>query len=143
MASHFKILPITVQEIEKSFDEIVRIWLTEEPMQTDAERGVDAVREFILRHQESRFKNVRTPGSAVIHNVAGYWDPIRDVFVFLDTGFKEACAGHNAKDVATYLDKQRMLFVTDSGHLKSKHSIDGRRIRAYAVRAAILGERDE
>ncbi len=112
-------------------------------MQTDAERGVDAEREFILRHQESRFKNVRNHEGAVTHNLTRYGDPIKDVFVFLDTGFREAGAGHNAKDVATHPDKQRLLFVCDSGPLKSKYTIDGRRIRSSAVRAAILGEQDE
>ena len=123
---------------------VMGAWLSEVDTLTDAERGVEAVKAFILAHQESRFRSSDFNGGKV-QNLAGYIDRSEKsvdgtLYLFTDKGFQEACDGHNVRDVLKEIKKQGFLFQNHEGRTKSRHSVSGVSscMSLYAIRKEIL-----
>lgn len=112
-------------------------WLASAETQSEAERGVEAIRAFILRHG-ARFQ-AKSGGSEVRERV-GYYDETNRLYLFTDDGFKEACGNHDRKAVAKELDRRRFLYKNDPSRHRSLHSVGGKRPRFYAVREQILND---
>lgn len=106
-----------------------------------AEQAVRKLRDFMFAHARSRFADMMSDGQLTL-NLAGYRDPQEHVFYFTPQGFREACAGHAAVDVARYLKSQGWLQTPDDEHLTQRITVKGSgvRVRVYAVSTALLGE---
>jgi hypothetical protein len=111
----------------------------------DVVRGVASAGDFILKHRESRFRQItdrhfdNEPSGVKIKDLAGYWDTNKKLYLLTQGGFKEACFGFDQSLVAAELDRHNLLFKND-GRPQSKHKIpgEGQQIRFYALRDEIL-----
>jgi len=150
LAVRLGVLPLTEKEITESIRVVLNAWLTDAAPLPDVERGVEAVRDFILRHQDARFYWLRwlsEKDRPIVRDLAGYWDEEEGFYLFTPEGFQEACHGHDPKAVARELARRGLLFKNQSDRLVSKHSIPGmtKRLELYAVRDGILeiGQEDK
>lgn len=137
LACQWGIIPIDSEEVDSAILEVARSWLDDAISLTDGERGVRAVREFLQRHQLSRFPFLENHHMETIRDCAGF--RTGDFFLFTDAGFKEACGEYGISEVAEELKRQGILAIDDQARLKSKHSFTGgQRYRFYKVRTSIL-----
>ena len=137
LACEWGILPIDTEDLDSAILEVSRSWLDDAVSLTDGERGVRAVREFLQRHQLSRFPYLSTFDSEKTRDCAGY--RTSDLFLFTDAGFKEACGEYGISEVADELKRKDLLVLDDSTRNKAKHFFPGgQRLRFYKVRFAIL-----
>jgi hypothetical protein len=107
-----------------------------------AEQAVHKVRAFMHLHARSRFAEAM-PNHTVppTPNLAGYRDRREKFLYFTTEGFREACAGHAARDVARHLKEKGWLETPDEGHLTQRIFVKGvGRVRVYAVSTALLGD---
>ena len=139
LAAQWMILPFGEADVARAVETVRDLWLEEGAFMSDADRGVQALRDFILseQHRIPEVKSGRTNRS-----VAGYNDRKRELYLLLRKGFGSACGGHDPKEVAKVLERRGLLFKNEKDRLMSKHEIGGysRRLRVYAVRHAILDE---
>ncbi len=143
VARKLEILPFEEEEIEQSILYVRDIWLKDQENISEGFQGIIAIREFILRNP-GRFANTNenTPAGRIVE-IVGYRDDQEELYLFTQEGFKEACKGHNIKEVCRELQKQDLLHINETGRYTCKHKIFGLgRIRLIAVRDAIL-ERDQ
>ena len=96
-AGEFEILPFDMEEIEESILSVWKVWLDDASNLSDADRGVESVREFLQKHSTSRFDSGKSHES-LIRDCAGFRH--KDLFLFNDVGFKEGCAEFDARQVA-------------------------------------------
>jgi len=140
LAVEYGILPCSKAQIEHAVKTSLNAWL--QSSVSESVRGVLAVRDFISRHQESKFLDMANAGKVrhQISDLAGYWDPKDNHFIFTEEAFQRASGGNQAIDVATELRQQGLLFMNDGTRLKAKKQIPGRaeRSRFYTVKAEIL-----
>jgi len=137
LAVRLGVLPLTEEEVTESVRVVLDVWLADAAPLPDVERGVAAVRDFILRHQEARFHRIdQSSGEEhfVVRDLAGYWDKERSVYLFTPEGFREACKGHDSKEVARELARRGLLFQNQGDRLVSKTSIPGVTKRTYPDR---------
>jgi len=105
---------------------------------SDTERALVSVKDFLLTHGASRFRDLGNETDRVI-NLAGYRDTNNASFLFTPKGFREACHGHDVKDVARLLAHRGLMRTPDEGHLTERVSVPGvGRTRLYAISAEIL-----
>jgi putative DNA primase/helicase len=137
LAVEFEILPFSLEEIDESVLHLWKIWHGDSSNLSDADRGVRNVREFLQKHGASRFDSDKSH-ETLIRDRAGYRH--KDLFLFTDVGFKEACGEFDIHQVAVELIKRGFLAVDDHTRFKRKYSISGQtaRQRFYAVRENIL-----
>lgn len=137
LASEWEILPIDSEDVDRAILEVARSWLDDAVSLSDGERGVRAVREFIEKHQYSRFAFPKDSETTNIRDCAGYRSG--EFFLFNDAGFKEACGEYDLSEVAEELRRRGLLGVDDPTRLKAKHLLPGgQRHRFYQVRDSIL-----
>ncbi|HEY9868677.1 MAG TPA: DUF927 domain-containing protein [Candidatus Obscuribacterales bacterium] len=86
LAARLHLLPLTESQVCQSVETITNAWLHEAHLLPDVERGLQSVKDFILRHRESRFKH-DTGGPDVVRELAGYWLKPKDLYLFTDEGF--------------------------------------------------------
>jgi putative DNA primase/helicase len=138
------VLPFNEQEVQDAVKTVHSAWLQEAVAIPDVVRGVEAVRQFILRHQDSRFKPVNSKTDSddkviILRDLAGYHDTDNRLYLFTADAFREACRGANHNQVATELLKRGLLFVNESDRRQSKHLIpDKGPLRFFAVKEDIL-----
>jgi putative DNA primase/helicase len=141
LAVRFGVLPLSEEEVSLSVKSACQSWWSEIDAIPDAVRGVEAVREFILKHHESRFGNANSASHnrTGIQNQAGYMDRANELYLFSKDGFIEACGGHNITSVARELFKLGLI-IKDGRSFVSRHNIPGLpgRPRWYAIKTAIL-----
>ena len=115
-------------------------WLGSLGLLSDAARGVQAVREFMLRHYARFHDGAIDDWSTIVRDLAGYRDNKRGLWLFTEDGFKEACRGHDSREVCRELRRRGLLFTNENDRFTSKHNIPGvaDRLRLYAVRSEIL-----
>jgi hypothetical protein len=142
MASKLLDLPITPEEISDSVNYVAQAWVDNTDALPDAERGVIALREFITKHGESRFKRLPADDRQQIPNLAGYWHKENSEYYLTKSGWEEACSGFNASDVAEQLKVLKLLRHDDRRNTV-KVEIDQKRPRLYAISAAILDDGDD
>lgn len=106
-----------------------------------AEQAVKNVRAFMLAHARSRFADRTTDGQLAL-NLAGYRDPQEKVLYFTAEGFREACAGHAASDVARYLKEKGFLETPEADRFTQRIVVKGlgTRVRVYAVSTQLLDD---
>jgi hypothetical protein len=141
LAVEFGLLPFEKLEIINAALTIRDAWLGADDNKPASQRGMSAVKDFILSHQGSRFRDVDngTSGGTVVRDLAGYIDPTRKFYLFTDAGIREACAGYDFKSVLREMRSRGHLFNNDPGKLKSKHTITGiGRISLYAVKFSFI-----
>lgn len=138
----FGILPFERSEIILAVEAVWRAWLGDADNQPDTIRGVRAVRNFLLSHQDARFRDAHNAHNAgvTVRNLAGHLDRQRRLYLFTEAGFREAVTGHDWRGVLTELLARGHLFVNDSSKKKSKQSVDelAGRPSFYAIRASLL-----
>lgn len=143
LAVEFGILPFTAAQITDAVKSVWHAWLGDMDNQPDAIQGLRALRSFLLRHH-SRFRHIQKSDNfgVVVHDVAGYRDPERDLYLFTDDGFREACGGHDWRGVLDELGARGRLFMNNGSRKKSKHTVAGvgDRLTLYAVGAAIIDD---
>jgi uncharacterized protein (DUF927 family) len=102
------------------------------------ERALESMKNFLLTHGSSRFRELTNETDRVI-NLAGYRDTNDGVFFFTPKGFREACSGHDVKEVARLLVEKGLLRPRDRGHLAERVTVPGMgRTRLYTISAEIL-----
>ncbi len=138
LASRFDLLPYSAEEITEASRDAANRWLADTTNLSEGERGVEQLRSFILRFGGSRFESKDNSGE--VRDRAGYFDPANDLYLFTEDGFREACGGHNPQTTAKELSRRGLLYKNDSARLRSRHSIRGRRITLYAVKADVIGD---
>jgi putative DNA primase/helicase len=136
------VLPFSPCEVESAIRLVLRRWLDVHGHGA-MERAVEQLRAFLLRN-EARFRD-RKNTDHVFRDLAGYRDRDRGLFLLTPEGAKEALEGHALRDVMRHLQKKKLLFVNETDRLLSGHQICGvdRMVRLYAVRAEILGPKEE
>lgn len=137
MAARFGVLPWPEEVAAGAVGHVRDAWLSEALTLPDAARGVEAVRDFLLRH-EARFRPANDDREAV-RDLAGFVDGPRDLYLLTPDGLREACNGHDPRTVARELARRGLLFLNEGDRLLSRHTVAGRgRLTLYAVKAALL-----
>lgn len=141
LAADYGLLPWPLAESINAIREAAHTWLAETV--SDATRGILAVRGFILQFQDSKFRTTQESKyarSPTLHDIAGYYLPDKSIYAFTPAGFKRACDGLDPKVVAAALDRHNFLAKNEPNRLTMKISVPGtgKRVRVYAVKAAIL-----
>jgi putative DNA primase/helicase len=139
IALKLEILPLEKEELEESILFIRDTWLRDQDNISEGFQGINAVREFILRNP-ARFADASgNDKEGRLLELAGYQDKQEDLYLFTPGGFKEACNGHNIKEVCRELIKRDLLHINEAGRHTCKHKILGLgRIRLIAVKEEIL-----
>ncbi|MCF7977640.1 MAG: DUF927 domain-containing protein [Chromatiaceae bacterium] len=151
------LIPTTAAAVIDATKDVVSRWLGA-ASDTDEQRIIASVRDFILRHEsrfqpinepepapkEDRYGNVYQPGrreSEPVRDRVGFVDRATDRWLFTDAGLTEAAPGHDRTTIARAL-KAAGLLHTAEGKLQVRTRIGGSRPRMYAVEAAILDGTD-
>lgn len=120
---------------------LYRTWCASDTNIPDSVRGAIALKRFLLRHQ-SRFVSAQHfEGMSSIRDIAGYTDRDRhgnNVFLLLPAGFEEAVDGFDRNSVANELRNLRLLITSENDRYQTKRTIQGQRVRVYAIRGSIL-----
>lgn len=105
---------------------------------SDTERALESIKDFLLRHGASRFRDLGSETDR-INNLVGYRDSHNNAFLFTSKGLREACGGHDVKDVARLLADRGLLRTPDEGHLTERVTVPGvGRTRLYSISTKIL-----
>lgn len=141
LAAEAGLLPWQHKECVNAITDAAYQWLAANA--SEATRGILAVRSFILKNQDSKFRRGEPESFArppVIHDIAGYYLDDKHLYAFTPDGFKRACGGLDPKAVAATLDAKGLLFKNDASRLQARLPIPGTsdRLRLYAVSAEIL-----
>ncbi len=153
LASQWGVLPFDRAEILEAAKVVRDAWLHDLDMLPDAERGVESVRAFILKHK-SRFQDVseyseeeKCDGDGeppafdfAPRDQAGYLDSKRKLYLFTPEALREAVRGHDLNGVLRELVKRDLLFRNDNERYVSKHHVPGvaKRLSLYAVKFRVL-----
>lgn len=105
------------------------------------EQAVNHLRAFTLANARSRFADMHHDGQLTM-NLVGYRDSQERFLYFTSEGFREACAGHAARDVARHLKERGFLDTPEDGRLTQRIEVKGlgKRIRVYAVSTKFLDD---
>jgi putative DNA primase/helicase len=137
-AINSKILPVTcgvLTDVKNIFD----AWLSSDFALSDSMKGVLALRDFLFKHQESRFKPYpdNAEPSRIRLNLAGYYSAENSTFFLTKAGMKEATAGYDIEAVCKELVNLRLLGCYD-GRYQKRISVDSRRPYVYAISERIF-----
>jgi len=134
------ILPWQEGEVLEACQVVYANWESAGNAISDADRGIENVRNFILAYGDSRFE----------HNEDRKRDPIDragvvrdDIYHFIPTAFKEACGGVLVDTVKKELHRTGMLHTGETGRYNSTARIDGKKVRVVSVKADILSDLDK
>lgn len=147
------VIPANRPEIIAATKEVVDGWLSSSA-QTDEQRIVGSVKDFIFRHA-ARFQPINEPDpeprvdqygneytpklrpEAPVKDRVGFVCRATDRWLFTDEGLTEAAPGHDRTTIARAL-KTSGLLDTSEGKLQTKVTIGTSRPRMYAVKSSIL-----
>ncbi|MDQ6962222.1 MAG: hypothetical protein Q9M28_06780 [Mariprofundaceae bacterium] len=110
------------------------LWLGSASASSEASRGVQSVKAFILQN-ESRFQE---NGCDIPHNRAGW--AMSNRYHFTPAAFKEACNGSSDKGVMNELDELGLLVREKATGLKNRISIAGKRVTVVSLKEDILSK---
>lgn len=142
LAVRFGILKASESEVSTSVISARDAWLGDEGNKPLAVKGIETIKEFILRNPGRFPTGFNERGIA--KDLAGYYS-IADggLYLFTKVGFGEACAGFPRDAVLDELDRRQFLFKNEGDRKMSRHTIrDIGRSRFYAVRKSILDEEE-
>lgn len=142
------ILQCESQRIQDAVCATFKAYLKASPGINDGERGILAVRDFILRHQSGRFIRINannTPDtSGHINNLAGYivtsTQGIDGLYLLFPDVFKEACGELGKNAVATALAENNLLRLDKPDRYICRYLIPGgeKQQTFYAIKEDIL-----
>ncbi len=140
-ASDLSILPWPKNEAVHAAKLICgRICAAREGAESDTDRAIEGVKDFLLEHGGSRFRELANSAETV-YDLLGYRDALSDTFYFTPAGFKKACGGHDSRAVARELKRKGYLRAPDDKHLTERVKVAGiGRTRLYAVSAKVLDD---
>jgi len=101
------------------------------------EQILDAVREFINRHGDTRFSVVSETDTIQTRERAGWWRDDhqgRRTYLFTSDALKEAVAGHDLTRALDALDRAEWIADRDQGKRSKKIRVPGRPVNVYAIR---------
>ncbi len=105
---------------------------------SELEQGIERVKAFLLTHGSSRFRELSREEDRIF-NLAGYRDERNEFFYLTPDGFKEACGGHDRKEVARLLHARGLLDAPDTEAFTRRVTVRGvGRIRLYAISTEIF-----
>jgi len=135
LACQAGILPWTETEIIHSVQMAYRTWHKQLNTVSDIDRGVQSVREFILKH-ESRFE---FPGADYPPNNRAGW--YRDnMYHFSPAAFKEGCKGIDPTKVKKELHRLGFLHLNKTKGLNSALKVSGKAVTVVSVKTEILSD---
>ncbi len=140
LANELGILPFEREDIKNAVIHIRNAWLKGQDSQSYSTKGINVIKEFIVRHQ-SRFGDTENyKQSSQIRELVGYIDKNESMYLFTQSGFREACNGLNYKEVLDELRKKGFLYINEGDRLQCKWTISGLegRPRFYAVKGKVL-----
>ena len=140
LAVELGILPLDPEEIIKAVHLIRDAWLRDLETLPDAERGVEAIRDFILKHAARLRLLAAEAGTPLPRDLAGYVDSSRKLYLLTPEGFREATHGFDCQAVCRELRRMGLLHLNENDRSTSKHRVPGiaDRIRLFAIHFAIL-----
>jgi len=131
------ILPWATGDVLDCCKQVFNSWMSNGNGMSDADRGIENVRNFILAYGQSRFEynddRKREPA-----NRAGSYQG--RCYNFTPPAFKEACNGVLDSTVKKALYDTGLLHVSEAGKFVGKAHIGGKRTRAVCVKDDILSE---
>jgi putative DNA primase/helicase len=143
LAVEFDILPFEKEDIKNAIIHIRDVWIKGQDCLSHSLRGINAIRDFIVRHQ-SRFEDSSNSKSSQIRDLVGYFDKDENLFLFTTEGFKEACKGLNFKEILEDLRGKGLLRINEGHRFTYKKQISGiGRFRFYAIEGSILEYEDD
>lgn len=102
--------------------------------QTENRQVLQAVRDFILRHGDSRFSMFGDSG-VTIRDRAGYWKGSENgrIYLFHSGALREAVPGYDMGRILDGLEQAGWIAERESGKRSNKYKVDGRSVSLYAV----------
>lgn len=102
--------------------------------QTESRQVLQAVRDFILRHGDSRFSMFGDSG-VTIRDRAGYWKGSENgrIYLFHSGALREAVPGYDMGRILDGLEQAGWIAERESGKRSNKYKVDGRSVSLYAV----------
>lgn len=140
LASDLGILPLSAGEINESIQFIRKAWLSETDAIAEAQKGLLALREYILRYH-GLFVDANSPeNDSPIREIAGYIDRRESLYLFTRDMLVKACGGANIRLVCEELEKEGFLSTNEGGRHTAKHLIRmlDQRPRVYRVKKSFL-----
>lgn len=139
LAALMEVLPYELADVWRAVEHASDAWLGDKANQSEAVLGIEAVRDFILGNG-ARFRLANDERAFVHSPIAGYRDPGKGLFLFTESGLREACGGLDRQVVLDELIRQGHLFQNETNRKTTKHVIHGLqgRVRLYAVRESLL-----
>ncbi len=136
MAIRMDIVPWTEGAALDACRSVFELWRKDSTAIPDVERGINNVRDYILRHGASRFE--QDGNSLPVRDRAGWYRD--DRYHFTPKAFAEACDGVLPKVVKRALKERGLLYVSDPDRLRSGISVGGQAVHVVSVSSAVLGE---
>jgi hypothetical protein len=139
-------LPLSEKDIHNAVNTVADAWIQEAGSLSDVERGIIALRDFILQHRESRFRKLPDDDRFQIIDLCGYWDMDARIYYFTEGGIKKACLEYDWKAVVEALAERQHLHTNEKDHrnikfpsriMKHKGVDKLETLRGYAVRSSI------
>jgi len=138
LAIRFNIIRCEEREVMESVRAVMMDWLGDNSNIPEGQRGLEAVKNFILRNPD-RFRPIGNKNSSV-RNLAGFLDTSSALYLLTTEGFSEACAGFNKDMVLSELDRLDFLMTGEAGRMNRKFTVLGvGRTRLYGIREGLLG----
>ncbi len=143
-ASHVHVLPWPEGTAIHAVNRMVKRYiLARGGAESDDNRILEAVKDFISVHRQGRFLDIAQPGTRV-QNLAGYTDTERGLYYLTKAGMREASKGHDLRETLKVLASRKFLLRGDGRHLTDKVVIPGLgRTRLYVIDMAILQAKDD
>jgi len=131
------LLPWNQGDVLKACQFVYSGWVAKGNGTSDADRGIENVKAFIMASGGSRFEHDDDRHREPINRAGSYSG---GCYNFTSAAFKEACGGVLDDTVKRALSDAGLLHISEPGKLVSKATIGGKRVRAVCVRDDILSE---
>lgn len=112
------VISVSEKEIMATVEHVLRLWLVEMPTVSEAERGVEHLKQYILRNP-NRFEEVSNPTPRGT-NLVGYYDAEKGIYLILKEAMAEVVGRSNFKPILAKLDDMGMLVKNNTNNDGSK-----------------------
>lgn len=138
-----------------AIDKVIREWEPSSRQMDDGERAIQALREFLLVHRDTRFKKygfrdqMKSEGGEVVMTQVAFEKVYRDLAGFVDEKTKryyiypqalQEATGLEPKEAARELEKRGLLVRERHNKLTYRITVDGERPMVYAVNTSIISD---
>ncbi len=137
LGCEFGVLCGDATDYRAAIQEVKNFWLSHSSPVSDEERGLDNLREFIVKNP-GKFPN-KDAANDRCTDLAGYRDVESGYLLFSKDGLLEA-SGHicNERSLGKFLQMQGILVQNNKPRYKSKRSVNGNVIELYTIDARKL-----